>query len=895
MALKPGSKLGPYEIASPLGEGGMGEVYRARDTRLERTVAIKILPAQLSNDPVHKQRFEREAKTISSLNHSNICTLYDIGSQDGVDYLVMECVEGETLAKRLEKGPLPLDQVLKYGAQVADALDKAHRAGIVHRDLKPGNIMLTPSGAKLLDFGLAKPAAQVSGMTVTAAATQPTPVTQDGIVVGTVQYMSPEQVEGKEVDGRSDIFSLGAVLYEMLTGKKAFEGKSQLTVASAILEKEPAPITALKPMTPPALDHVIRRCLAKEQQKRWQNAADLSCELQWIAEGSSQTGVSSLQLPHSKLRERIAWTVASVLAVVAIAFAVAFGSKSFSPKSPSTSMPVVRFDIPLSTFESNAFSFLTLDRGVTISADGNRIAFRVPGRSGAQLFLRNINASQSTAIPGTENSVYPFFSPDGQSIGFFAAGKLKRVALAGGAPANVCDAQNLQSSAAWGVDGKIYFSSATPGLWRVPADGGTPERIGAPVTDVVAEMTPIVLPGSDAILEGIWDGKGFDTWRIDAVRVATGERLTVLRNAYSPRFLSSGFLVFVRDANLFAVAFDPQRLEIRGNPVSVLEGVLSALPYGVALYDVSSNGDLVFVGSGSKALQNHLVWRELDGKAHEIPLPPNFYQAPRISPDGREVAVTVRNPDPDIWIFNIARGTLRRISFAPGEDEIPAWSPDGKRLAYASNSRHQLSWVPADGSAEEEQLAPVNSHVHIGSWSRDGKLLIYESLSKTTNREIWVLPIQGDRKPYPYLQTNFDLRSPVLSPDGQWLAYQSDESGQSEIYVQKFPGPGGKTQISTEGGTSPVWAKNGLELFYRNKEKQMVVSISTYGVFAAGNPRVLFENPAWMWQSGPNYDVTPDGKRIISVELGEEVVSSPLHVVLNWKAEIADRLAAQNR
>jgi eukaryotic-like serine/threonine-protein kinase len=901
MALTPGSKLGPYEIASSLGEGGMGEVYRARDTRLERTVAIKILPAQVSNDPVRKQRFEREAKTISSLNHPNICTLYDIGSQDGVDYLVMECVEGETLAKRLEKGPLALDQVLKYGAQLADALDKAHRAGIVHRDLKPGNIMLTASGAKLLDFGLAKPAAQVSAMTLTAAATQPTPVTQEGMVVGTFQYMSPEQVEGKELDGRTDIFSLGAVLYEMLTGKKAFEGKSQLTVASAILEKEPAPISTVKPMTPPAMDHVIRRCLAKEQQKRWQNAADLSCELQWIAEGGSQAGAPSLQLPHHKLRERIAWTVAAVLAVVAIAFAVAFGSKGFSSKSPTTAMPVVRFDIPLTPYESSAFSFLTLDRGVTISADGNRIVFRVPGRSGAQLFLRNINASQSAAIPGTENAVYPFFSPDGESIGFFAAGKLKRVAFAGGAPAIVCDAQNLQGSAAWGVDGNIYFSSGAPwaksttGLWRVPADGGPPERIGVPVTDVVAEMTPIVLPGSDAILEGIWDGKGFDTWRIDALRVGTGERRTVLRNAYSPRFLSSGFLVFVRDANLFAVAFDPKRLEIRGNPVSVVEGVLSALPYGIAQYDVSSNGDLVFVGSGSSALQNHLVWRERDGKAHEIALPPNFYQAPRISPDGREVAVTVRNPDPDIWILNIARGTLRRVSFAPGEDEVPAWSPDGKRLAYASNSRHQLSWLPADGSAGEERLAPVDSHVHIGSWSPDGKLLIYESFSKTTNREIWVLPIEGDRKPYPYLQTSFDIRSPALSPDGQWLAYQSDESGQLEIYVQKFPGPGGKTQISTEGGTSPVWAKNGLELFYRNREKQMVVSISKKGVFTAGNPHVLFENPAWGWQSGPNYDVTPDGKRIIGVELGEEIVSSPLHVVLNWESELLDRMAAKKR
>src|SRR5262249_13243560 len=431
MSLAPGHKLGPYEVVSPLGAGGMGEVYRAKDTRLERIVAIKILPEQLSKDPTRKQRFEREAKTISSLNHPHICTLHDIGFQDGIDYLVMECVEGETLAKRLEKGPLPLEQVLKYGAQIADALDKAHRAGIVHRDLKPGNIMLTASGAKLLDFGLAKPAAaQLSGMSLTGeASTQPTLVTQEGMVVGTFPYMSPAQVGGKALDGRSDNFSLGAVLYEMLTGKKAFEGKSQLSVASAILEKEPAPITVLKPMMPSALDHVIRRCLTKEQQKRWQNAADLSCELQWIAESSSQGSAPALQLPHHKLRERVAWSLATVLAVIAIAFAVVFSSKSSLSESRTTSAPVVRFEIPLTPSESSAFSFLTLDRGITISPDGNRIVFRVPGRSGAQLFLRNINASQSEAIPGTENVVYPFFSPDGQSIGFFAAGKLKRVAL----------------------------------------------------------------------------------------------------------------------------------------------------------------------------------------------------------------------------------------------------------------------------------------------------------------------------------------------------------------------------------------------------------------------------------------------------------------------------------
>jgi len=896
MPLFPGTHLGPYEITGLLGSGGMGEVYRARDTRLERTVAIKILPRELSNDSIRKQRFEREAKTISNLNHPHICVLHDVGSQDGIDYLVMECIEGETLARRLEKGPLPLEQALKYGAQIADALDKAHRSGVVHRDLKPGNIMLTPTGAKLLDFGLAKPAVSLISA-ATLSGVQASPVTAEGTIVGTFQYMSPEQVEGKELDERSDIFSLGAVLYEMVTGKRAFEGKSQLNVASAILEKEPEAISAVRPLTPQTLDHAIRRCLAKDPEERWQTARDLELELKWMSGGGSQAGFAAAPIGEVSSRLWKAWTVASVLGVATIALGVVLGWKTFHSKSPARDMPVVRFDIPLTTADSSAFSFLTLDRGVAIAPDGSRVVFRVPGVSASRLFLRNINAPGILVLPGTEGAFYPFFSPDGQSIAFFAAGKLKAMALSGGAPAVICDATNLQSSGAWGTDGNIYFSTgAAPGLMvRVPADGGTPEKVGTGVTDAIASIQPIVLPGAEAILEGVWDGKSFDSWRIDAVRLGTGERRTVLRNAYSPRFVSPGILLFVRESSLLAVPFDPKQLETRGNPVSVLEGVLSAMVYGTAQYDVSNDGDLVFVGSESSALQNHLVWRERDGKAQEIALPPNFYQAPRISPDGREVAVTVRSPDPHIWIYNIARGTLRRVSFAPGEDEVPAWSPDGKRVAYASNSRHQLSWVSADGSTGEEQIVPVNSHIHIGSWSHDGKLMVYESFGKTTNREIWVLPLEGERKPYPLLNTNFDHRSPALSPDGQWLAYQSNESGREEVYVKKFPGPGEKMQISGNGGTSPVWGKNRLELFYRNGGKQMVASISTKGAFTAGNPRVLFENPAWAWQSGPNYDVTPDGKRIIAVELSEGIILSPMHVVLNWKAELAARMATQER
>src|SRR6266851_4033521 len=467
MPLAPGTQLGPYEIGAPLGAGGMGEVYRARDTRLERSVAIKILPAQFSSDPVRKQRFEREAKTISSLNHPHICVLYDVGSQDGLDYLVMECVEGETLAKRLEKGPLPLEQVLKYGTQIADALEKAHRSGVIHRDLKPGNIMLTPTGAKLLDFGLAKPAAPLTSLaTLTATAAKQSPATEQGAIVGTFQYMSPEQIEGNDLDGRSDIFSLGAVLYEMLTGQRAFQGKSQLSVASAILEKEPAPINRVKPLTPPALDHAIRRCLAKEPEERWQSAADLAGELQWIAEAGSQAEVPAPLVSQRKVRERIAWAAAAVLALVAIALVIGFVGRAPKPLQPMRLNAEIGADASL---------FIILGPSAILSPDGTRLAFVASGADQKQrLYFRSLDQLQASVLPGTENVRDPFFSPNGEWIGFFADGKLKKISAQGGAVVTLCDAADDRGGS-WSEDGTIVFTrGAGSGLSKISAAGGSP-------------------------------------------------------------------------------------------------------------------------------------------------------------------------------------------------------------------------------------------------------------------------------------------------------------------------------------------------------------------------------------------------------------------------------------
>jgi len=467
MALAPGDHLGPYQIIGPLGAGGMGEVYRARDTRLERSVAIKILAAKFSADPIRKQRFEREAKAISSLNHPHICVLYDVGHQDGTDYLVMECVEGETLAKRLEKGPLPLEQALKYGMQIADGLDKAHRGGTVHRDLKPGNIMLTPTGAKLLDFGLAKSVAPLTDVaTLTGAATQDSPATKQGTIVGTFQYMSPEQVEGKELDGRSDIFSLGAVLYEMLTGRRAFEGKSQLSVASAILEKEPTPISAVKPMTPPEIDHAIRRCLAKDPEDRWQTARDLMLELRWIAEVSSVKGIFPEAVSRSKLRERLAWAVAAAFAIACVVVTILF----VRPVSPSVQI------LRASLLPPQGSSFLPYN--FAIAPDGSRVAFVAIGPDGKTgLWVRGLSSPNAQQLTNTDGATYPFWSPDSLHIGFFAQGRLKTVDLVNSAVRNLCDV-NPGFGGTWNQDGIIVFASNVTGpLYRIPAAGGTPEEV----------------------------------------------------------------------------------------------------------------------------------------------------------------------------------------------------------------------------------------------------------------------------------------------------------------------------------------------------------------------------------------------------------------------------------
>jgi eukaryotic-like serine/threonine-protein kinase len=889
MSLASGTRLGPYEILAPLGAGGMGEVYRARDTRLDRTVAIKILPAQFSSDPVRKQRFEREAKTVSSLNHPHICVLHDIGSQDGIDYLVMECVEGETLTKRLEKGALPLDQVLKYGMQIADALDKAHRSGVIHRDLKPGNIMLTPAGAKLLDFGLAKPAALLTSVaTLTAAVTQSSPMTEQGAIVGTFQYMSPEQIEGKELDGRSDIFSLGAVLYEMLTGQRAFPGKSQLSVASAILEKEPAPICTIRPLTPLALDHAIRRCLAKDPDERWQTARDLALELKWNAQGDSQ--VTSVSTGASRgisggWRGALLWGVVSLI-LAAITGLVMWNLKPFPPR------PLSRTVITLPPGQRLA----ALDQpAVAVSPDGNHIAYIAVQGGTHQLYLRAMDSLEARPIPGTEGASEPFFSPDGQWLGFFAGQKLKKVSLSGGVAQTLGDVA-LPRGVSWSSQGVIAFSPAWASVLQQVSDaGGAPQPLTHLETGEVSHRWPEFLPGGKAVLfVASTSSFNWTNSQVAILSIGTGGRQNLIQGGTQPHYASSGHLVYAQGSALMAVPFDPIRLAVKGAAVPVVENVLQGPTTGAVQYSISATGSLVYVQGGAQADQRRLVWVARNGAEQPVAAPVRAYLFPRISPDGRRVAVGITEHETQLWLYDLSREALTRFTFEGIVNLNAVWTPDGKRITFQSTKKGppNIYWQRADGSGGLERLTTSqNSNVPM-SWSPDGQQLAFIEVNPSTQRDIWVLRM-GDPKARPFLQTPFDESACRFSPDGHWLAYISNESGRYEVYVQPYPGPGGKWQISTEGGTEPVWNTNGRELFYRSGDKMMAADISTQPSFAAGKPRVLFEgryelSPA----TSPNYDVSRDGQRFLMLKAGDANEGTPtqINVVLNWFEELKRRV-----
>jgi Tol biopolymer transport system component len=898
MPILSGRRLGPYEILSAIGAGGMGEVYKARDTRLDRIVAIKVLPAHLADRAELRGRFDREAKTIASLNHPHICTLFDTGHQDGIDFLVMEFLEGETLAQRLLKGPLPLEQVLQYAIEISDALDKAHRKGVTHRDLKPSNIMLTKSGTKLLDFGLAKlkqeaaPAIPDSQLPTLKSA-----ITGEGTILGTLQYMAPEQVEAKEVDARTDIFGFGAVVYEMATGKKAFEGKTSASIMAKILEAEPPSMASLTPMTPPMLGRAVKRCLAKDPDMRWQTASDLCEELRWIAEGGSPTSVpvAARKGFHALGRRESILAFGALLVVAAITGLAIWNLKP----APLVTRPVSRFTITLPPGQQLAVP----ENGpaVALSPDGTHLAYVVREGLTQQVYLRAIDSLEARPIPGTEGPVggtsyaEPFFSPDSQWLGFFVDGKLKKVSVSGGTPLTLCDAYSSYG-VSWGTRGTIAFAPGNISvLWQVSEAGGSPVPLSHVEKGEANHGWPEFLPDGNALLFFVSTEGNWTNGQIAVQTVGTAGHRNLIPGGMYPHYAPTGHLLYVQRGTLMAVPFNPQQLTVTGTAVPIVEGVLQSTLDGDAQYSFSATGTLAYVPKAAQSTLLKLVWVNRNGAEQPLAAPARAYVIPRISPDGLRIAVGITERESQTWTYDISRGTLTRSTFQGNNNLDAIWTPDGNRIVFTSNrdGQRNLFWQLADGSGGLERLATSASLQIPGSLSADGQFLAYGEVDARTGYDLWVLRL-SDRKAQPFLQTRSNESAPRFSPDGRWLAYTSDESGRKEIFVQPYPGPGGKWQISTEGGVEPLWNRNGRELFYRTGKKMMAVEISTKPSFSAGAPKTLFEGEYVLLPtiSTPNYDVSSDGQRFLMLKAVEQAHSPPtqINVVLNWFDELNQKV-----
>ncbi|HEY7575468.1 MAG TPA: protein kinase, partial [Thermoanaerobaculia bacterium] len=813
MTLTAGSRLGPYEVLSPLGSGGMGEVYKARDTRLERTVAIKVLPAHLSSSADVRQRFEREARTISQLSHPHICALYDVGHQDGTDYLVMELLEGQTLAERLAKGPLPLDQTLRCGIEIADALEKAHRQGIVHRDLKPGNVMLTSSGVKLLDFGLAKTiersldatgreqaAAGQRPMAKSAFTSLPTVagspgLTEEGTILGTFQYMAPEQLEGKDADARTDIFALGAVLYEMATGKKAFSGASRASLISSIMMSEPQPVSQAQPTSPSALDRVVAVCLAKEPEARWQTAHDVRLQLEWIARGGSPSGVSAVTASGRRpRRELLAWGIAGLaLAAAALGWIRAAGR-------PEPATQAVRFSVAPPA--NAAFETVGGNVGlVTVSPDGLKLVFSAVGSDGKrQLWIRPLDSLAARPLPGTETGSYPFWSHDSRSVGFFGYGELRRVEIAGGPAITICPAPDGRGGT-WSRDGVIVFAPGPFGpLYRVAAAGGAPEpatRI-EPGDLVTTHRWPHFLPDGRHFLyfAGSHASTGLSNNTVVLASLDSSETKRLM-GARSDAIYSSGHLLFAQGTTLLAQPFDPKRLVLTGEAFPVAEDVRYDDLLTRALFSVSETGTLAYHGGGSEL--SRLVWLDRTGKELGAVGAPGRYSRPRLSPDGGRMAVEVRDPGNDIWMHDLSRGLATRFTFDKAEDRTAVWTTDGGSLFFSRRNGAALEFYlkPVAASGAEKMIASIKVLGEVTDRSPDGRVIVLQTFGMGSNAawDLSVLTV-SDGRIVPLLSTAFSETGGTLSPDGRWIAYVSNESGRFEVYVQPFPGPGGRWQIS---------------------------------------------------------------------------------------------------
>ena len=892
MATLPGRRLGPYEILSAIGAGGMGEVYRARDSKLGRDVAVKVLPANFVNDPERLSRFQREARMLAALNHANIATIYGLEQFDGVTCLVMELVPGETLADRVKAGPLGIEEALKIAVQIAEALEAAHEKSIIHRDLKPANVKVTPEGkVKVLDFGLAKAfegdaANEDMGNSPTLSAA----ATMQGVILGTAAYMSPEQARGKAVDKRTDIWAFGCVLYELLTRKLAFHAETTTEILAAVLKEEPD-WQALPASTPVKIRELLRRCLQKNLRRRMRDAADARIEIEeaLAAPATEEPAISAKGLRLLGRRELITG-LAAFLMIAAIASVVGWNLK------PSPSQPITRTVINLPPGQQLA----GLENGiaVAISPDGTHLAYVASQGGIQQLYLRPLDSLESKPILGTEGTTNPFFSPDGQWIGFFAHGTLRKVFVSGEQAVILGDASEPRG-ASWGGQGSIAFAPTVAStLQRVSDAGGAAQPLTHSEKGENSQRWPEFLPGGKAVLFAAGNnGMNFSNALVAVQSLGTGERRNLIQGGTNPRYASSGHLLYVQAGSLMAVPFDPQGLRVTGAAVPVIDGVRESTFSGAAQYSISGTGSLVYVSGGIQSTESKLVWVSRDGTEQPLTAPARAYRGPQLSPDGRRIGVTISEQgETQLWLYDFSRDALTRLTFNKGVNQNVNWTPDGKRIAFVSgiNGHLNIAWQLADGSGGFEPLTTSDNTQVPMSWSRDGQLLAFIELNPITGYDISVLRL-SDRKAQPFLRTPFNESTPRFSPDGRWLAFISDESGRYEVYVQPYPGPGGKWQISTEGGTEPMWNPNGRELFYRSGNKMMAVDIATQPGFASGKPRMLFEGPYVPTPlTFPNYDVSADGQRFLMLKSTDQEQAAPtqITIVQNWFEELKRRAPA---
>ena len=880
-----GNTLSHYKIISKLGQGGMGEVYLAEDSRLDRKVALKILPQHLSDRAELRERFEREARAVSSLNHPHICTLYDIGEQDGIHYLVMEHLVGETLEARLAKGPLPLEQTLEYAIQIADALDKAHRQGVLHRDLKPGNIMLVKSGAKLLDFGLAKLQTAETPTNLSALPTEQANLTAEGTILGTLQYMAPEQLEGKDTDSRTDIFAFGAVVYEMATGKKAFEGSSQASLIGAIMQSDPRPMAELQPMTPSTLEHVVRRCLAKQPEKRWQAASDVMAELSWVTEIGTQASLSASVTSSPLWKRGVPLGVAALFGVLATSMVFWFSGPT--PSSVPNTLPVSRTTIYLPDGQRQP---RMMHAPLAISPDGALLAYVARDGTGSHLFLRPLDSFESRKIPGSENAASPFFSPDSQWVGFFAPGKLKKASVVRGSPVNIANT-SVPLGASWGRDNTIVFTPAlSAGLWRVSADGGTPEQLTQPDfgEDGYAHVWPQHLPDGRHVL--------FNRWGNNAVRILDLEtgRMKVARQGHTggAMHLSSGHLASadtVGSGSLLVAPFNLQDLSVGGSTIPVLDDVrfydsMSHRPYMA----VSHTGTAVYMTH--KIGEATLMWVDREGNTDSIQSSERMFAGIRLSPNGN-IAV-FDDEQGNLWRLDVQRGSVDILLKSTEEFNYgsPTWHPDGRQMTFSSNEAGSWDLYQIDMAerGEPQALLVGEFDQFPGSWSDNG-ILAYLERHPQTGADIWVL--SGDEEPVPVLQTTANESSPAFSPDGRLLAYVSDESGRLQIYLRIYP-EGQVLGVSIDGGEEPVWSRNGREPFFRQGDRFLAVTVTTEPELEVSVPAVLFERPfdrPWAG-SRPYYDVSSDGRFVVV----SERPTTEFKVIQNWFEELERLVPTDN-